>query len=70
MALASDVPITKQSIERFRVRARELRAEAELTTQPTVRQQVSETALAYERMAERGQRFLDFWSATNAAWRI
>ena len=33
MALASDVPITKQSIERFRVRARELRAEAELTSQ-------------------------------------
>jgi hypothetical protein len=37
---------------------RQIRAGAELTTRPAVRQQLIETALAYERMTERGERFL------------
>jgi hypothetical protein len=51
-------PVTKDDIERFRIRARQIRAQAELTTLPAVRQELSETALAYERMAARGERLL------------
>ena len=58
MQQVSNPPITKNDIERFRARAREIRAQAELTTRPDLRQQLTETALAYERMAERGERFL------------
>jgi ribosomal protein L17 len=58
MQQLSNQPITQDGIERFRARARELRTQAELTIQPTRRQELSETALAYERMAERGEQFL------------
>jgi hypothetical protein len=58
MSQLSNQAITQDGIERFRARARELRAQAELTMQPTRRQELSETALAYERMAARGERFL------------
>jgi hypothetical protein len=58
MTPVSPPPIDQQGIDRFRARAHELRAEAELTTLPTVRQELLETALAYERMAERGERWL------------
>jgi hypothetical protein len=50
--------VTQQDIERFRRRAQECLAEAELTSQPSVRQQRAETALAYERMAARAERLL------------
>jgi hypothetical protein len=58
MAPVSKPPVTQHDIERFRARARQLRAQAELTTRPELQQQLTETALAYERMAERGKRFL------------
>jgi hypothetical protein len=58
MPQLSNQPITQNSIERFRARAREIRAQAELTMRPELRQQLTETALAYERMADRGERFL------------
>ena len=58
MSQLSNPPITQNGIERFRARARQLRAQAELTTWSELQQQLTETALAYERMAERGERFL------------
>ncbi len=54
------VPVIGPDIERFRRRAEVCRAEAELTwepgREPGRRQERLETALAYERMAERAKR--------------
>ena len=50
--------ITPDDIERFRRRARECRAEAETELDPERRREREETALAYERMAERGERYI------------
>jgi hypothetical protein len=44
--------------ENFRCRAELCRAEAEMTSNPTVRQERMETGLGYERMAERAKRHL------------
>jgi len=50
------VPVIGPDIERFRRRAEVCRAAAELTWEPGRRQERLETALAYERMAERAKR--------------
>jgi hypothetical protein len=50
--------ITSHDIERFGQRAQECRAEAELASALRVRPARLETALAYDRMAERGKRLL------------
>jgi hypothetical protein len=50
--------ITAESIENFRRRAEVCRVEAEITSEPGRRQERLETALAYERMAERAKRHL------------
>jgi len=50
--------ITPDDIEHFRRRALECRARAEIECQPALRQEHEQTALAYERMAERGERWL------------
>ncbi len=52
------VPVTVYDIEHFRCRAQVCRAEAELTREPGRRQERLDTALAYERMAERAKRHL------------
>jgi hypothetical protein len=54
----SQASITAADIERFHGRAQVCRAEAELTWEPARRQERLETALAYERMAERAKRHL------------
>jgi hypothetical protein len=56
---ASRPAITRHDIERFRRRAVECSAEAEIEFNPVRKQERKETALAYERMAERGERFLE-----------
>jgi hypothetical protein len=54
----TQVRITGADIENFRRRAQVCRAEAELTGEPGRRQERLDTALAYERMAERAKRHL------------
>jgi hypothetical protein len=51
-------PITREDIDRFRRRAQQCRAVAELTLDQRLQQERLETALAYERMAERAERLL------------
>ena len=48
--------VAGHDIEHLRRRAELCRAEAELTPEPGRRQERLETALAYERMAERAER--------------
>jgi hypothetical protein len=50
--------ITRHDIERFRRRAIECRAQAEIEFDPARRQEREETALAYERMAARAERYV------------
>ncbi len=50
--------ITRDDVERFRQRALECRAAAEIEFNPTRRLEREETALAYERMAARAERYL------------
>jgi hypothetical protein len=52
------VIITRDDVERFRRRALECRAQAELEFDPTRRREREETALAYERMAARAERYV------------
>ena len=59
MGHASGFTITTADLEHFRRRADQCRAAAEVTVfDPGLSQRYNETALAYERMAARGQRFL------------
>ncbi len=58
MLQATPLAITRDEIERVRRRALECRAEAQIECDPARRQEREETALAYERMAERGERHL------------
>jgi hypothetical protein len=58
MLQATRLSITRDDIERFRRRALECRAEAQIECDPARRQEREETALAYERMAERGERHI------------
>jgi hypothetical protein len=53
-----EVSITAADIEKFRRRAEVCRAEADMALEPGKRQERLETALAYERWAERGKRYL------------
>ena len=53
-----EVFITVADIEKFLRRAEVCRAEADMTWEPGKRQERLETALAYERRAERGKRHL------------
>jgi hypothetical protein len=50
--------ITRNDVERFRGRARACRAEAEIEFDPARRREREETALAYERMAARAERYV------------
>ena len=50
-----DLSITRADVERWRHRAELCRCEAELTSDPAVRPERLETALAYERMADRAE---------------
>src|SRR5262249_18656024 len=50
--------ITRDDVERFRRRALECRAEAEIEFDPVRRWEREETALAYERMAGRAERYV------------
>jgi len=56
--LQARTAITRDNIERFRHRAVECRAQAEIEPNATLRREREETARAYERMAERAERFL------------
>ena len=58
MLQATPLAITRDEIERFWRRALECRAEAQIECDPARRQEREETALAYERIAERGERHL------------
>jgi hypothetical protein len=58
MLKATRPAITRNDIERFHRRARECRAEAEIEFDPARRRAREETALAYERMAERAERYV------------
>ena len=51
--------ITRDEIERFRRRAIECRTQAEIEFDPVRRQEREETALAYERMAARAERYIE-----------
>jgi uncharacterized protein YodC (DUF2158 family) len=51
-------PITREDIDRFRRGAQRCRAVAELKFDQGLQQEQLETALAYERMAERAERLL------------
>jgi hypothetical protein len=53
-----EISITAADIEKFSRRAEVCRAEADMTWEPAKRQERLETALAYERWAERGKRHL------------
>jgi len=55
-------PITGEDIDCFRIRAQQCRAVAELTSDQRLQQEQLETALAYERMAERAERLLGLTS--------
>jgi len=59
--------ITRADVERFRRRALECRAEAKIEFKPVRRQEREETALAYERMAARAERYVAPDNAPNAA---
>ena len=51
--------MTRADLEHFRRRAEQCRAAAEVTVfDPGLSQRYNETALAYERMAARGEQFL------------
>jgi hypothetical protein len=50
--------VTIADIEKFRRRAEVCRAEAEMVWEPGRRQERLDTALAYERMAERAKRII------------
>jgi hypothetical protein len=52
------VSMTAADIEKFHRRAEVCRAEAAMTQEPGRRQERLDTALAYERMAERAKRYL------------
>jgi hypothetical protein len=58
MLHAPQPTITRYDIERFRRRALECRAEAEIEFDPARRQEREETALAYERMAARAEHYV------------
>ena len=53
-----DPTITTQDIERLRRLGTERRAEASLTSDFRRQQELLETALSYERMADRGERLM------------
>jgi hypothetical protein len=53
-----DRPITHESIERFRRKAEECRWKASIEFDPVLKREIELTAVAYERMAERAERFL------------
>ena len=50
--------VTREGIEAFRRRARECRVDAEIEPDRERRREREETALAYERMADRAERYL------------
>jgi hypothetical protein len=51
-------PVGLSDLERFRRRAEQRRAEAEMTVQSQLREELLQTAVAYERMALRAERLL------------
>ena len=53
-----DRPITQESIERFRRKAEECRWKASIEFDPALKREIELTAVAYERMAQRAERFL------------
>ena len=53
-----DPTITTQDLERLRRLGAERRAEASLTSDLRRRQKLLDTALSYERMADRGERLM------------